>query len=109
MTSEEKKKAVAIFKKYGADPYGSMKCIKELRGVLKIPLRSMQDLCVCVTLSIEHPEITDMVGPPSSQTSMATHTNEQQACVIGTASASVDINAGLLPFQLVPTDVTTGK
>ena len=46
MTSEEKTKAFAIVKKYGADPYGSMEYIKELCDVIKIPLSSMQDLCV---------------------------------------------------------------
>ena len=107
MTSEEKKKGVGIVNKYVANPYGSMECIKELHNVLKINLSSMQDIRVCITLSIKHPDITDMVGPPSSQTAMATAANEQHVCVIGTACASVNANAGLLPFQLVPTDVTT--
>ena len=40
---------------------------------------------------------------------MATDANDQHACVIDTEYASVNVNAGLLPFQLVPTDVTTGK
>ena len=109
MTLEEKKKAVAIVKKYGADLYGSMECIEELQDVLKITLISMQDLRVCITLSIEHPKINDMVGPLSSQTDMATDANEQHVCVIGTVSASVYVNADLLPLQLVLTDVTTGK
>ena len=50
-----------------------------------------------------------MVGPTSSQTAMSTDANEQHACVIGTVSASVNINVGLLPLQLVPVDVTTIK
>ena len=61
MASEEENKAVTIVKKYGADPYGSTECIEELCDVLKIPLSSMLDLRVCITLSIEHTKITDMV------------------------------------------------
>ena len=69
----------------------------------------MQDLCVCITLSIKHPKITDMVGPPSSKNGMSTDSNEQHACAIGTASASIDVNAGLLSFQIVPADVMAEK
>ena len=64
----------------------------------------MQDLCVCIILSIKITNITDTVGPPSAQTVMETDSNKQHKCVIATASYTVDVNIGLYTFQLVPMD-----
>eukprot|EP00978_Attheya_sp_CCMP212_P000306 scaffold593_cov31-Attheya_sp.AAC.1 len=107
MTSADKKQAVAIVNKY-ADPYASVECVEELCDLLKIPLSSIQDLRVCIALAIEHPEITEMVGPPSAQSAVNDDAQMQHESVIAGVSAGVDVNAGLVPFQLVPKD-TDGK
>ena len=84
--------------------YYSVECIEELCDILKITLISMQDLCVCIILSINNPNNTNTVGPLSAQTVVETDSNKQHKCVIATASYTVNVNIGLYTFQLVPMD-----
>ena len=43
-----------------------------------------------------------MVGPPSSQAAVLDNTEQELESFVSSVSATVDINAGLDPFQLVP-------
>ena len=70
MSFEEKNKSVEIVNKYGAIPYASVECIEDIRNIFKITLRPMQDLHVCIILSIDNTKINCMFGPPLDQTAV---------------------------------------
>ena len=94
MLPEQKKRAVAIFTKHKKER--AVDCVTELSETVKVRMKDIQHLRVCLDAAEADPSHLDMVAAAPATATVLT------AEGVEAAAAMEDANHGLVNFQLVP-------
>ena len=100
MLPASKHRVAAIFESF--ENKWSVECLKQLMTEMHIPLADMQQLRLCVTLAIEHPEDLNR-GVPECNPILERDAESSEQIASGAARLA-DVAAGLKSFQLIPKD-----